>query len=771
MRTVPTPSGVAWTKTHGDITYLILDAGIRWITPVLDTTFMDRGAEIENQYATSSASVRGRSRSPPVKPNVPRSPFEEFCFQRTLEATRHGVNSETDLSPSFLEEEWNQLSAADHQFWEAQFGRQTLEYQRLTESWQRKHPNFQVTYDPEYGLDFDVDKLTLDLDKISELWDEFKEKCVYSIFGVPDVSKQVPIHELSDQEVDPSRDIPSQPWVLHRAELYRLEQEWTRKKRRRLGASIRKCVEHRAPMDLEHLTITKHDDTPIFEVTNFYAAPKDKKQSKLSRFLRGGYSSSEGERRFEFETYTPGQPIEVRTEAGTVITINSEVIIEAIHAASPGYPDLVFEGDALIVAEPYCVLIQFREEIMAYRDILAARASAVAEHTPLHAALRKGQTSVHAPEELATTAEDRSGQVYGIDHITILYDYLDAKYLQAVELEKSRWMQHDAVCTYEWAWLLFTPGTLVYEPMSADGTLQRAFLVNSFALKGLFTYARDNKRPKVMPSRLDIRRDPKMRHRLRKIVLSLTYLTHDGRNWISRKEIVVLRPFNGERLITDLPVFPAEYLHDPDGKIKDRLIARGRRYHTLSSRAQFEYHGESLSGTRRQLHSRIMIDSETFHHDPRLTNAAGTRQTSIRQTSKRQKPKPSRRGNRLPTGRTSSYNSAESGQDSSSSDSIYYRRTRRLGAIGDVSPSVHDSDSNADSIDWNTKVGDILGHKRHNDDPDGASRKVQPLSHALHEIEFGNSLASDEIYIICDREVNAYVLEEREWGKASKSFE
>lgn len=43
-----------------------------------------------------------------------------------------------------------------------------------------------------------------------------------------------------------------------------------------------------------------------------------------------------------------------------------------------------------------------------------------------------------------------------------------------------------------------------------------------------------------------------MRHRLRKIVVSLTYLTHDGRNRISQKESVVLRPFNGERLITDL---------------------------------------------------------------------------------------------------------------------------------------------------------------------------------------------------------------------------
>lgn len=224
-------------------------------------------------------------------------------------------------------------------------------------------------------------------------------------------------------------------------------------------------------MGLEHLTITKHEDTPIFEVTNIYAAPKDKKKAKLSHFLRGGYSSSEEEGRFELETYTPGQPIAVRTEAGTVITINSEVIIEAIHAASPRYPDLVFEGDALIVVEPFCVLIQFREEIMAYRDILAARASAVAEHTPVHAAVREGQPSVHAPEVLVTTAKDCGGQVHGTDHITILYEYLDAEYLQAVELEKSRWRQHDAVCTYEWVWLLFTPGTLVYEPMSADGTL------------------------------------------------------------------------------------------------------------------------------------------------------------------------------------------------------------------------------------------------------------------------------------------------------------
>lgn len=72
-----------------------------------------------------------------------------------------------------------------------------------------EHPKFQVTHDPKQGVDFDVDKLTLDADKISELLEEFMEKYVRSIFGVPDVTKQAPVHELSEQEVDAWRDMPS----------------------------------------------------------------------------------------------------------------------------------------------------------------------------------------------------------------------------------------------------------------------------------------------------------------------------------------------------------------------------------------------------------------------------------------------------------------------------------------------------------------------------------------------------------------------------------
>ena len=71
----------------------------------------------------------------------------------------------------------------------------------------------------------------------------------------------------------------------------------------------------------------------------------------------------------------------MRAEAGTVLTINSAVVLEALHAVAPGYPDLAFEGDSLVVAEPFCVLLQFREEMLKYsepQDDSATEASSLA---------------------------------------------------------------------------------------------------------------------------------------------------------------------------------------------------------------------------------------------------------------------------------------------------------------------------------------------------------------------------------------------------------
>jgi hypothetical protein len=302
---------------------------------------------------------------------------------------------------------------------------------------------------------------------------------------------------------------------------------------------------------------------------------------------------------------------------------------------------------------------------------------------------------------------------------------------------------------------LFPPGTLVYEQPGSDGSLPRAFLVESFQLRGLFHYDRNSKKPTVKPARLDTSRKLKLRHRLKKISITLTYLQHDGRRWIPARRIVSILPFNGERLITNLPVFPSTYFEDPNNVIRNRLIARGRRYHALSNRGQFEYHGETLSGTRRHLSSRIIVDSETLNYDSRLARRIET--VTVRRDS------PVRY---LPSGsaRTTYYYSGDDSDASYRYDRREVPAYRRYDDYRSVAQDNYESASDS-SLDWDTKVANILGRKNTKKFIQNAPLRKQPLSQLLLDPDAENAEITDEIYIICDKALEAYVLEERDWGK------
>jgi len=157
----------------------------------------------------------------------------------------------------------------------------------------------------------------------------------------------------------------------------------------------------------------------------------------------------------------------IRAEAGTILTINSEVIIEAVHAVAPEYPQLVFEGESLIVPEPSCLLLHFRKEILNYRDMLAGTGSLI-DKSAAEASVSNTNDSLESAGNIPR--ESRPGQAR---HITELYNFLDQRYLDSVLQEHERWAQKPSVCTFEWAWLLFPPKTLVYQRSIANEPIQR----------------------------------------------------------------------------------------------------------------------------------------------------------------------------------------------------------------------------------------------------------------------------------------------------------
>ncbi|KAG8530527.1 uncharacterized protein KY384_005030 [Bacidia gigantensis] len=524
------------------------------------------------------------------KPELPKPPFEQFTHQSIVDAAKCGVNSDTDLSPARMERAWDDLGKQGQQYWEARYGRQVVEFHKENEIWERNHPQLRFTYDPEEGHNFDYKALNFDVAPVAKAFDEFVGKCIDHLFNL----SKGPEPTSAESEMPSTRSLSPPPHplpkVLYRAELYRLRVTWLAGRTRKLRATYLKTFEHDKQMPLTLHSSKEQSDAPIFEVTTFLAAPKMPKKGPLEKIFHPSYSDndsfSDGPHP-EPIRYRPGEQIVASADAGMILTINSESIIEALHSVAPGYPDLAFEGDSLVVAEPYCVLLQFRDEMLEYRDSLLPNSSSVGIELHNNQVADKDIDDFVA-KGLGVSDMQVQQNSQQPDHITELYKFLDQRYLNAMNLEKQRWECHEAVCTFEWAWLLFTPGTLVYEEKE-NTSLPSAFTVESFSLQGLFHYDRHSKRPNVMPSRLDTGRKLKLRHRLRKVTIVLTYLKNDGRKWIPAKKKVKILPFNGERLITNLPIYPAKYRCDPDGSHEVVVIKpcrRGANLNTTDSQYQ-----------------------------------------------------------------------------------------------------------------------------------------------------------------------------------------
>jgi hypothetical protein len=137
--------------------------------------------------------------------------------------------------------------------------------------------------------------------------------------------------------------------------------------------------------------------------------------------------------------------------------------------------------------------------------------------------------------------------------------------LCSIEEEKSRHAQTPAVATYPLLWLLFKPGTTVYTQVDKSPA---ACVVQSidFTPKSSSAYH-----------------------------IKLWYLEFDGRRLGRRQCSRLLLPYDGEKEITSLDVYPFEYQDKvDDGAMRKRLENRGERYYKLLSGGQAYYSGESL---------------------------------------------------------------------------------------------------------------------------------------------------------------------------------
>lgn len=238
------------------------------------------------------------------------------------------------------------------------------------------------------------------------------------------------------------------------------------------------------------------------------------------------------------------------------IRVVSRQVIEALTRMVTYYPGVSLVGDQIKIEEPYCIIFHHMERIEEYQS-----------------------TYSNINGRSLTNVDDSCDEVTH-HHLDVLKSTVMEFYGEDVQQEKARHRQSVPRATFKMLWLLYKPGTTVYTEL--DGGMQ-ACVIKSVRFSHKSTS--ELKTP---------------------YCLNMWYMNFDGHR-LGRCECTrYISPFEGERDITSLRVYPCEFLDiKDDGLTRKKLEARGKRFYRYLRGAQVEYHGDSLGNPPRRV--RILL--------------------------------------------------------------------------------------------------------------------------------------------------------------------
>ncbi|OCK86279.1 P-loop containing nucleoside triphosphate hydrolase protein [Lepidopterella palustris CBS 459.81] len=250
----------------------------------------------------------------------------------------------------------------------------------------------------------------------------------------------------------------------------------------------------------------------------------------------------------------------------TYIQINSVAVINALRAVVEYYPGQNLIGDSLTVAEPYTILVHHEKELAAYRENFA-------------------------PGNNQEDSEQCEGEADSYEHLGIVLDFLHQTLKDSLEKENARHAQEVPMTTYDMLWTLFKPGVDVYFDTQSCGIL------DSYVVKSV---------------NWEINNGSPVRYSI-----CLWNLYYDSIYIGPRNHIAVVLPFDGEKEIASLDIFPCEYLREDKYKetpeaMRKRLEERGKMFFRLTSKQCMWYDGLTTTFPRHRFTGLVMVDTESF---------------------------------------------------------------------------------------------------------------------------------------------------------------
>ncbi|KAF2760974.1 P-loop containing nucleoside triphosphate hydrolase protein [Pseudovirgaria hyperparasitica] len=260
------------------------------------------------------------------------------------------------------------------------------------------------------------------------------------------------------------------------------------------------------------------------------------------------------------------KPPPIHSMGHTYVQVNSAAVINALRNVVEYYPGQNLIGDSITISEPYTILVHHEQELAQYREMFAPGSRGV-------------------DDEPCEVEEDT------YEHLGIVLDFLSKTMKDSMEKERARHARDKPLATYEMLWTLYKPGTNVYFDSQSAG------IFDSFVVKNVSWEINNG-----APVRYNI---------------GLWNLYYDSIHIGPRNHHAVVLPFDGEKEIGSLDIFPCEYLREDLHKetaeaMQKRLEERGKVFFKLTSKQCMWYDGLTTTFPRQKFTGTVMVDAESF---------------------------------------------------------------------------------------------------------------------------------------------------------------